>query len=166
MTGVRPRAAVLATIGALAVAGSAYFDWLSNRSPRGVQLERLLMQPDSVDTASSYWLSMAAPLAVAGAIGVLGALVLSRVVLWLAFLVELATLALWVTTVAFDAAPGQLSIGDLQPGAWISAGGLVLLLIGAIALRPRSTEDEEEAEDDNFFRTPPLKDPAPADRGF
>src|SRR5206468_2919684 len=104
MTDIRPRAAVLATIGAIAVAASAYFDWLGNRSPRDTQLERLLLQSDSTATASSYWMSMAAVLAAVGAIGVLGTLLLSRLVVWLAFLLALATLALWATGAVFDAA--------------------------------------------------------------
>lgn len=152
MSDIRPRAAVLATIGALAVAASSYFDWLGNRSPRDTQLERLLLQSDSTDAASSYWMSMAAPLAVIGALGVLGTLALSRLVLWLTFLLALATVALWATGAVFDAAPGGLVLADVQPGAWVNLGGVILLLIGAAALRQRTDEDDEEDE----FSTPPL----------
>lgn len=145
MTAIRPRAAVLATVGALGVASSAYFDWFGNDSPRQIRLERLLMQPDANGQATSYWLSMAAPLAVAGAIGVLGTLLLVRLLVWLSFLVGLVTVALWATETAFDVA--EIQANDIQPGAWISLGGLVLLVIGAAALRRRSPAGEDDAEE-------------------
>jgi hypothetical protein len=147
MTDIRPRAAVLATVGALGVASSAYFDWFADNSPRQIRLEQLLMQPDANGQATSYWLSMAAPLAVAGAIGVLGTFLLVRLLVWLSFLVGLVTVALWATETAFDVA--EIQLNDIQPGAWVSLGGLLLLLIGAAALRRRRPADEEApAEDD------------------
>lgn len=165
MTQIRPRAAVLATIGTVAVAASAYFDWMGNRSPVSEPLQELLLQPDTADTASSYWMSMAAPLVVVGAVGLVGALLLSRVVLWLALLLGLATVALWATGVVSDAAPGELTVADVQPGAWISAGGLLLLLLGAAALRRRSSEDEDELDEDDDFATAPLTRQSVADEG-
>lgn len=147
MTDIRPRAAVLATIGALGVASSAYFDWFGGDSPRQIRLEQLLMQPDASGQAPSYWLSMAAPLAVAGAMGVLGTLLLVRLLVWLSFLVGLVTVALWATETAFDVA--EIQVNDIQPGAWVSLGGLLLLVIGAAALRRRGPADAEEAAQDD-----------------
>jgi hypothetical protein len=153
VTDIRPRAAVLATIGALAVAASAYFDWLDSRSPDQIPVEQLLLQPGPAETAASYYQSMAAPLVVIGAIGVLATLFLSRALLWVTFLLALATLGLWVTTVVLEVSPGDLAISDVQPGAWINLGAVVLLLIGAAALRGRGDEDMDE---DDEFDTPPL----------
>jgi hypothetical protein len=152
MTDIRPRAAVLATIGAIAVAASAYFDWLDGRSPDQIPVEQLLLQPDPAATAASYYQSMATPLVVVGALGVLATLFLSRALLWVTFLLALATLGLWVTTVVLDVDPGELTIADIQPGAWINLGAAILILIGAAALRGRSDEDL----DDDEFETPPL----------
>lgn len=149
MTIVRPRAAVLATIGAIAIASGAYFDWLGNRSPQQVRLQDLLTRPAVNDLAGqtlNYWTSMAAPLAVAGAIGVLGALLLVRVLLWLSFLLGVATVGLWVGRVAFADGAAQFRVADVQPGAWIALGGLVLVLIGASALRRRAATDEEAGD--------------------
>ncbi|HEY8454957.1 MAG TPA: hypothetical protein VIL34_05150 [Actinopolymorphaceae bacterium] len=152
MTDIRPRAAVLATLGAIAVAASAYFDWLAGRSPRDIPVQQLLLQGGSTDTVMDYWQSMATPLVVISAIGVLGALFLSRFLLWLAFLFDLAALGLWVASVVLEASPGEVVVGDLQAGAWIALGSVILLLIGAAALRRRPNEVEEEDE----FETPPL----------
>ncbi|GAA2758175.1 hypothetical protein [Actinopolymorpha rutila] len=149
MTIVRPRAAVLATIGAIAIATGAYFDWLGNRSPQQVRLQDLLTRPEVKDLAGqtlNYWTSMAAPLAVAGAIGILGALLLVRVLLWLSFLLGAATVGLWVGRIAFADGAAQFRIADVQPGAWIAAGGLLLVLLGAAALRRRAATDEEAGE--------------------
>jgi hypothetical protein len=162
MTDIRPRAAVIATLGAIAVAASAYFGWLSDQSPQDIQLERLLLQADSADPATSYWMSMATPLVVIGAIGVLGTLLLSRLLIWLAFLLGLATLALWVTSVVYDAAPGELAIADILPGAWINLGGVLLLLVGAASLRRRNDEDDEDEED---YATQPLTRQGVSDDG-
>jgi hypothetical protein len=162
MTDIRPRAAVIATLGAVAVAASAYFVWLSDQSPLDIQLQRLLLQTDSTDPASTYWMSMATPLVAVAAIGVLGTLLLSRLLVWLAFLLGLANLALWVTSVVYDAAPGELSVGAIQPGAWINLGGIVLLLVGAATLRRRGDEDEEDEDD---FATQPLTRQGASDDG-
>jgi hypothetical protein len=91
-------------------------------------------------------------LVVVGALGVLATLFLSRALLWVTFLLALATLGLWVTTVVLDVDPGELTIADIQPGAWINLGAVILILIGAAALRGRGDEDL----DDDEFETPPL----------
>jgi hypothetical protein len=153
MTDIRPRAAVLATIGALAVAASAYFDWLGSRSPDQIPVEQLLLQPDPAETAASYYQSMATPLVVVGAIGVLATLFLSRALLWVTFLLALATLGLWVTTVVLEVDPGELVVSDIQAGAWINLGAVILILIGAAALRRR---DDDDLDDEDEFETPPL----------
>jgi hypothetical protein len=146
MTQVRPRAAVLATIAALALAASAYFPWLADDSPRQVPLRELFLQPESTALLPSYWESMAAPLAVAGAVGTLGALLCWRPLLVLSFLAGLVTVGLWITTVLAELEPAEFAIGDVQLGAWISVGAIVLLLLATIALRRRAS-DEEEAEE-------------------
>ncbi len=156
MKEIRPRAAVLATIGSIAVAASAYFDWLGNRSPVDTPVQRLLLQPDAGDAASSYWMSMAASLVVAGAIGTVGTLLLSRLVIWLGLLLGAATVGLWAATALSETSPNEL-VADLQPGAWISVGAIVLMLLGAVALRRRK-DDLDEDEDDlgGDFETTPM----------
>lgn len=162
MADIRPRAAVIATLGAVAVAASAYFVWLADQSPLDIQVQRLLLQPDAADPASSYWMSMATPLVVIAGIGVLGTLLLSRLLVWLAFLLGLAALALWVTSVVYDSGAGELTVSAIQPGAWINLGGVLLLLVGAASLRRRGDEDDEDEED---FATQPLTRQGVADDG-
>lgn len=156
MTPVRPRAAVLATIAALALAASAYFPWLADDSPRQVPLRELLLQPDGGAMLPSYWQSMAAPLVVAGAVGTLGALLLWRVLLSVSLLAGLATIGLWITTVLFELEPDELAVRNFQAGAWISLGAVLLLLTATIALRRREMDEEpvEEDEEDDYHTTP------------
>jgi hypothetical protein len=148
MTQVRPRAAVLATIAALSLAASAYFPWLADDSPRQVPLRELFLRPEGAALLPSYWESMAAPLVVAGAVGALGALLCWRPLLALSFLAGLATVGLWITTVLAELRPGEFVVGDVQIGAWISVGAILLLLLATIALRRRVGDEEEETEDE------------------
>ena len=105
---------------------------------------------------------MATPLVVIAGIGVLGTLLLSRLLVWLAFLLGLAALALWVTSVVYDSGAGELTVSAIQPGAWINLGGVLLLLVGAASLRRRGDEDDEDEED---FATQPLTRQGVADDG-
>ncbi|HEY6740384.1 MAG TPA: hypothetical protein VI076_16185 [Actinopolymorphaceae bacterium] len=143
MAQVRPRAAVLATIGSVAVAAGAYFAWTGGRLAQEIPLRKLLFVDVSGD-APSYWMSMAAPLAVVAGIGVLGALLLSRVVLLIAFLLGAATVGLWSVTDLIES--GSVTLGSIGLGAWITAGALLLVLISLIVLRTRG-DDEDDLDD-------------------
>lgn len=150
MAEVRPRAAVLATIGAAGIGASAYFIWLVNRSPELIPLRKLLFVGEVTGDAPSYWQSMAAPLVVVSAIALIGALALSRLLLLIGFLLGLTTVGLWVVTDLLEV-EGGISLDKLGAGIWVNLGALIALLIGLIALRQRSEDDEE---DDEFSPTP------------
>lgn len=156
---VRPRAAVLSTIGAAGIGASAYFVWLTSRTPEQIPLRKLLFVGDVAGEATSYWQSMAAPLVVVSAICLIGALALSRLVLLIGLLLGLTTVGLWVATDLLDVEGGlQLSsIGrTVGVGAWICLGALLVLLVGLLALRGRGDEDEDyDEEDDELDRPAP-----------
>lgn len=135
MATVRPRAAVLATVGSLGIAASAYMAWFDSRVADTVPFVRVLFGGSPTDTAVSYWQSMAAPLVVVGALGVLGALALSRAVLWLTFVLGLVTVGLWGTNEVLDRDPASLGVGDFGAGAYVAVASLLLLLITTIVLR-------------------------------
>ena len=69
----RTLGALIGAVGALGVAASAYLDWFAGQMPTEIPLQRLF-DTEVSGTAGAYWTSMAAPLALAGVIGVLGAL--------------------------------------------------------------------------------------------
>jgi len=127
-------------LGALGVTASAYLDWFDGVVPTDMPLERLF-QTEVSGGASSYWTSVAAPLALVGVIGVLGALMRSRLVLVVAGLVGVATLALWIVMTALDLSPDDLQPSDYQSGVWVCVAGLVVLFIGVLAMGPRYREE-------------------------
>ncbi|GAB3411454.1 hypothetical protein [Flindersiella endophytica] len=158
---VRPRAAVLSTIGAAGIGASAYFVWLTSRTPEQIPLRKLLFVGDVTGDATSYWQSMAAPLVVISALCLIGALALSRLVLLIGLLLGATTVGLWVATDLLDVEGGlQLnSIGrTVGVGAWVCLGALVVLLIGLVSLRRRGDEEDEEydeEEDEGLTRPVP-----------
>ena len=145
MATVRPRAAVLATVGSLGFAASEYMAWFDSRAADTVPLVRMLLGGSPTDTSVSYWQSMAAPLVVVGALGVLGALALSRAVLWIAILLGLATLGLWGTNELTDRGTSGLGLDDFGAGAYVAVASILVLLVSTIALRGGS--DTEEANE-------------------
>jgi hypothetical protein len=139
ITSRRVAGAIVAAIGALGVTASAYLDWYADRMPRDMPLDRLF-QTEVSGGADNYWTSVAAPLAVVGVIGVIGMLLRSRLVLTVAGLIGLATLALWIVMTAIDVSPDDLEASDYQPGVWVCAAGLAVLLIGIIGMGRRYRE--------------------------
>ncbi|MGH9252526.1 MAG: hypothetical protein ACRD0W_23860 [Acidimicrobiales bacterium] len=135
----------MGALGALGVTASAYLDWLDGVVPTDMPLERLF-QTEVSGSASSYWTSVAAPLALVGVIGVLGALMRSRLVLVVAGLVGTATLALWIVMTALDLSPDDLQPSDYQSGVWVCVAGLVVLFIGVLAMGPRYREEPVQDE--------------------
>lgn len=128
--------ALIGAIGALGVAASAYLDWFAGHMPTEIPLERLFAT-DVSGTAGSYWTSMAAPLALAGVVGVIGGLLRSRLTLVLAGLLGFATLVLWVLLQAIDLAPEDLHAGDYQAGVWVCVASLVVLAGGVLLMGSR-----------------------------
>ncbi|TDD71550.1 hypothetical protein E1262_05190 [Jiangella aurantiaca] len=151
----RVAGAVVAFVGALGVTASAYLDWHGGRDATEIPLERLF-QTSPVGEPSSYWNSMALALASVTVLGLLGALLLSRFVLGLGWLVGLATLVLWIVMSANDDSL-SVSVGDVQAGAWVCAAALLVMLIGIIGMG-RAARSREPADD---TRIEPLPPPAP-----
>jgi hypothetical protein len=137
-------------LGALGVTASAYLDWLDDVMPTEMPLERLF-QTEISGTASSYWTSVAAPLALVGVVGVIGALMRSRLVLTVAGLIGVATLALWIVMQALDLSPEDLEPSDYQSGVWVCVAGLVVLFIGVLSMGGPEREEpvvEEQLADE------------------
>lgn len=136
-------AAVVAVVGALGVTASAYLDWFRGRDATDIPLERLF-QTSFTGAPSSYWNSMALALSLVTVLGILGALLLSRFVLALGWLIGVATLVLWIVMSANDDSL-SLSVGDLQAGPWVCAAALLVMLVG-IAGMGRSTRSRDDAD--------------------
>lgn len=138
--GRRTIGALITGVGSLLCALSAYLAWFGGRAPHDLPI-RHLAETGAPGPASGYWVSVAAPLAVVGALGVLGALLRFRFLLVLAWMVGVATLALWGLMRAIgnatDSAPAGMSAGS---GVWACAVGLVALVIGIIVMGPRREE--------------------------
>ena len=134
----RAGGAVLAAVGALGVSASAYLYWFDGREATDIPVERLF-QTDVSGTASSYWTSVAIALALVTVLGVVGAILQSRLVLVLGWLIGVATLALWVVMQAIDNVDDDLDFtaNDAQAGAWACAVALLVMLIGIVAMGPR-----------------------------
>ena len=136
----------MGALGALGVTASAYLDWLDDVMPTEMPLERLF-QTEVSGTASSYWTSVAAPLALVGVVGVIGALMRSRLVLTVAGLIGIATLALWIVMQALDMSPEDLEPSDYQSGVWVCVAGLVVLFIGVLSMGGRVREEDLDREE-------------------
>jgi hypothetical protein len=135
--------AVVAVVGAVGVTASAYLDWFRGRDATDIPLERLF-QTSVTEAPSSYWNSMALALSLVTVLGVLGALLLSRFVLTLGWLIGVATLVLWLVMSANDDAL-SVSVGDLEAGAWVCAAALLVMLAGIIGMG-RTTRVRDDAD--------------------
>ncbi|MGH9231633.1 MAG: hypothetical protein ACRD07_23425 [Acidimicrobiales bacterium] len=154
MSTPRPSGQALTALGALALGVSAFFNWFDDLDPTEIAT-RWLFWSDT-QTTTDELASMAVPLLAAGLIALLGALIASRLLGGLGLLVGLATAVTWVVRTA-DVESG-FGVGDLQEGAWIAFGGLVLLLIGVAGLR-RPAEDVRETMPS--YTTDPTAGPTP-----
>ncbi|TDD98253.1 hypothetical protein [Jiangella asiatica] len=138
VTRQRVGAAVVAAVGAIGVTASAYLSWFDDDDATQIPLERLF-QTDATGEPTSYWNSMAMPLAVVALLGIVGALLLSRFVLSLGWLIGVAALVLWAVMSSADDAV-SFSFGDIQAGAWVCAAALLVMLAGIAALRGRERD--------------------------
>lgn len=142
----RAGGAVLAVIGALGVTASAYLDWFRSRDATDIPLERLF-QTDVSDGASSYWNSLALPLAVVTVVGVLGALMVSRFILVIGWLIGVATLVLFIVMQSNDDA-FPLGVGDLQAGVWVCGAALIVMMLGIGSMGSGEAEQVVVIRDD------------------
>jgi hypothetical protein len=143
MTARRVAGAFLALLGAVGVTTSAYLNWFGDRTPEATPLDRLF-QSGAAEQASSYWTSVALPLALVTVVAVVGVILWSRIVLVVAWLIGAATLVLFVVQQANDAA--GFSIGDLQTGVWIAFAGLLVMLLGVLSMGGRAQPEAGWAE--------------------
>ena len=142
----RTLGALIGAVGALGVAASAYLDWFAGQMPTEIPLQRLF-DTEVSGTAGAYWTSMAAPLALAGVIGVLGGVLRSRLVITIAGLLGLSTLVLWILLQAIDLSPEDLHASDYQAGLWVCVAGLVVLT-GGVLLMGGPPVEESPAPDE------------------
>lgn len=124
---------MIGAIGALIVAGSAYLTWFGGQSPNEIPLAQLVQAGDAGST-SEYWGSIAAALGAVGILGPLGALLQSRFVMGLAWLVGVGTVGLlWLMLMIGD----RIGPDDPGIGVMLCLGGLLVLLIGLVVMGPR-----------------------------
>jgi hypothetical protein len=142
----RTLGALIGAVGALGVAASAYLDWFAGQMPTEIPLQRLF-DTEVSGTAGAYWTSMAAPLALAGVIGVLGAVLRSRLVITIAGLLGLSTLVLWILLQAIDLSPEDLRASDYEVGLWVCVASLVVLT-GGVLLMGSPPVEESPAPDE------------------
>jgi len=143
MTARRVAGAFLALLGAVGVTASAYLNWFGDRTPEAAPLDRLF-QSGVTEQASSYWTSVALPLALVTVLAVVGVILRSRIVLVVAWLIGAATLVLFVVQQANDTA--GFAIGDLQTGVWVALAGLLVMLLGVLSMGGRAHPEPGWAE--------------------
>ena len=143
MTARRVAGGFLALLGAVGVTASAYLNWFDDRTPETVPIDRLF-QSGVTEEASSYWTSVALPLAIVTLLAVIGLVLRSRLILVVGWLIGVATLVLFVVQQANDDA--DFSVGDLQAGAWVALAGLIVMLLGLASMGGRPKPEPEAAE--------------------
>ncbi|WP_166350284.1 hypothetical protein [Phytoactinopolyspora limicola] len=139
----------IALLGALTVSISVYPAWYGDEGPQDWPLQQLF-QASPAGTATAYWGSVAAPLAVVGALGLLGAVLRFRFILGLAWLIGAVTFVLWTVMRMID---GNWQTSELSGGVWLCIIGLVVLLGGILGMGPR--EEGVEAPLSVFDGDPP-----------
>lgn len=162
MTARRIAAAFLAMLGAVGVTASAYLNWYADSPPESIPLDRLF-ETGITEEATSYWMSVALPLALVTVVALVGVLLRSRLVVLVAWLIGLATLVLFVVMQAREDA--EFSFGDLQTGVWVALAGLIVMLIGLVNIEPPAPvlESEEPLTVMQTDRYAPAPPPPPAD---
>lgn len=128
----------IAAVGALTVTASVYPIWYADEGPRDWPLAQLFKASPAGET-TAYWGSVAAPLAVVGILGILGAILRFRFILGLGWLLGAASFALWAIMRAIDS---DWQVSELENGAWLCLAGLAVLIGGIVAMGPRAEEVE------------------------
>jgi hypothetical protein len=148
----RPTAAVITSLGGLAVMAGALLTWLNASGPRPAtgmthtSLSRMLVY--AYTATSSFWNSAAVAVLVLGLLVVIGGLAGLRTLTVIAALLTLAASGMWIGVVVHHyntpslpnvhyANPVNLPWSDLRAGAWLTIGAAAVGLISAFWLRRR-----------------------------
>jgi uncharacterized membrane protein YhaH (DUF805 family) len=111
-----------------------------------------LFGAELTEAASSYWTSVAVPLAVVTLLAVIGAVLRSRIMLGAAWLVGMATVVLWLVMRRLVDMT-DLGLGDLESGFWVALLGLAVMLIGITGMGPRPAREEAEDEEPSLLES-------------
>jgi hypothetical protein len=126
--------AALAAAGTLGVAAGTYLDWYAG-APRatGIPLAALF-QASPAGITTEFWGSLAAPLVLVGAIGVLGVIVRSRVTFALAASLAAFTVGMWTLMRIIE---GEFEVSGVGPGMWLAVAGVAVIVVGILAMGSR-----------------------------
>ncbi len=140
--GRRTIGAIIGGAGSLVCGASSLVRWYADDPPR-VLSSTQLVRAGEADEAAGFWTSMAAPLVIVAVLGLLGALMRSRLLVGLAWMGGVATAALWglmrLIGVVVGAGPADLDIGF---GVWLCVVGLLAMLVGVVVMGPPREEVE------------------------
>jgi hypothetical protein len=124
---------LLGLIAAGALGVSPFLSWVDGDAATTIPFRDLFgITGDSV----RLFRSIALPLLAAAVIALLGTVIVSRLLLVLAGLVGLGTVVTWMVQALTD----ELSLGDIQVGAWVALGGGVFAFLAAAARGRRARE--------------------------
>ena len=138
----RTTGAAACAVGVLLMTGSAYLTWYSGEAASSLPIAQLV-QATPEGAASSYWRSLAAPLAILGGVGLLGAAIRSRVLLGFAWLIGVTTLVLWAIMRAIAKATDKVDeAASAGVGPLVCVVGTVIVLAGIAFMGPRAEEVE------------------------
>ncbi len=119
--------AVFAAAGALGVSAGAYLDWYAGPPPAtGIPLAALF-QASAAGVTTEFWGSLAAPLVIVGAIGVLGLVVRSRLTFALSAGLAAFTVGMWTLMRMIDA---EFVVSEAGPGMWVVLAGVAVIAVG------------------------------------
>jgi hypothetical protein len=128
---------LLGLIAAGALGVSPFLSWVGGDTATSIPFRDLF--GITGDTAR-FFTSIALPLLAAALIALFGTVIVSRILLVLAGLVGLGTVVTWMVQALID----ELSVGDIQVGAWVALGGGVFAFLAAAA-RGRRARARREA---------------------
>jgi hypothetical protein len=135
----RRSAAVIVTLSGAAIAAGGALPWVCARGRRptsGITHTSLTgLFHWSYQTSSPFLRSFGLAVVVAGVLVLIGGLIASRALAALFSLIALAAGGLWIGLNATHYNPVNLPYSDLRVGAWLTIGGGLAGLIGALFLR-------------------------------
>jgi hypothetical protein len=137
---------LLALVGAAAAAFGPMRLWYGDRLGRSFRVEDIFTATGITDIQAGLYTGLFMPMLVAGGLTLIGSLFRSRFVVGLASGVVLGVTSLWMIRQGQDS--GSLTAGGdgLGEGVGYSAGGGLLLLIGALVMRGRHVRARRDAQ--------------------